>query len=65
LKLHFHQQQQICGDEYKVQITGWITALSNALVDKLGNKRTETLFCKNELVGARSKDKGYTSFLKA
>jgi hypothetical protein len=49
LNLHFRQQQRICGDENKVQITGWITALSNALVDKLGNKRTETLFCENEL----------------
>ena len=49
LNLHFRQQQRICGDEYKVQITGWITALSTALMDKLGNKRTETLFSENEL----------------
>jgi len=49
LNLHFRQQQRICGNENKVQISGWIIALSNALVKKLGNKRTDTLFSKNEL----------------
>jgi len=38
LNLHFHQQQWIYGDENKSQISGWIIALINALVDKLGNK---------------------------
>ena len=55
LNLHFCQQQQIYGDENKSQISGWIIALINALVDKLGNKRTETLFSENEL--AREPDK--------
>lgn len=55
LNLHFHQQQRIYGDENKSQISGWITALSNALVDKLGNKRTETLLYESEL--AREPDK--------
>jgi len=49
LNLHFCQQQQIYGDENKSQISGWIIALINALVDKLGNKQTETLFSENEL----------------
>ena len=49
LNLHFRQQQQIYGDENKSQISGWIIALINALVDKLGNKRTETLFSETEL----------------
>jgi hypothetical protein len=49
LNLHFRQQQRICGDENKVQISGWIIALGNALVNKLGRKRTETLFSENEL----------------
>jgi hypothetical protein len=49
LNLHFRQQQRIYGDENKSQISGWIIALINALVDKLGNKRTETLFSENEL----------------
>ena len=44
LNLHFRQQQEICGDENKVQISGWILALSNAQLKKLGNKRAETLF---------------------
>lgn len=49
LNLHFRQQQRICGDENKVQISGWIVALGNALMNKLGKKRTETLFSENEL----------------
>jgi hypothetical protein len=49
LNLHFHQQQRICHDENKVQISGWITALGNALVNQLGNKRTQTLFSETEL----------------
>ena len=49
LNLHFRQQQRIYGDENKSQISGWIIALINALVDKLGNKRTETLFSETEL----------------
>ena len=50
LNLHFRQQQRICGDENKVQISGWILALGNALLKKLGNKRAETLFSEHELV---------------
>ena len=49
LNLHFCQQQQIYGDENKPQISRWIIALINALVDKLGNKQTETLFSETEL----------------
>ena len=49
LNLHFRQQQCICHDENKVQISGWITALGNALVNQLGNKRTQTLFSETEL----------------
>jgi len=49
LNLHFRQQQRICHDENKVQISGWITALGNALVNQLGNKRTQTLFSETEL----------------
>ena len=48
LNLHFRQQQHICHGENKVQISGWITALGNALVNQLGNKRTQTLFSKTE-----------------
>ena len=49
LNLHFCQQQHICHDENKVQISGWVTALGNALVKQLGNKRTQTLFSETEL----------------
>jgi len=64
LNLHFRQQQWICGDEYKVQITGWITALSNALVDKLGNKRTETLLCEMKLQESEIKRQRLHFFLE-
>jgi hypothetical protein len=50
LNLHFRQQQRICGNENKVQISRRILALSNALLKKLGNKRAETLFSEHELV---------------
>jgi hypothetical protein len=49
LNLHFCQQQCICCGENKVQISGWITALGNALVNQLGNKGTQTLFSETEL----------------
>ena len=44
LNLHFHQQHPEFSGENRVQVSGWIIALVNALTAKLGTKRTETLF---------------------
>ena len=41
LNLHLHQQQCKYNIENKVQISGWIIALVNALTNQLGSKRTE------------------------
>ena len=49
LNLHFRQQQRQFNGENKVQVSGWIIVLVNALTNQLGNKRTETLFSGNEL----------------
>ena len=49
LNLHLRQQQRKYNIENKVQISGWIIALVNALTNQLGSKRTETLFSENEL----------------
>ena len=49
LNLHLRQQQCKYNIENKVQISGWIIALVNALTNQLGSKRTETLFSGNEL----------------
>ena len=49
LNLHLRQQQHKYNIENKVQISGWIIALVNALTNQLGSKRTETLFSENEL----------------
>ena len=49
LNLHFRQQQSKCIGENKVQISGWIIALVNALANQLGAKRTNTLFSGHEL----------------
>ena len=55
LNLHFRQQQPKCGGENKVQISGWIIALVNALSNQLGRKRTETVFSENELARQNNK----------
>ena len=49
LNLHFRQQQRKFNVKNKVHVSGWMIALVNALVNQLGNKRTETLFSGNEL----------------
>jgi len=49
LNLHFRQQNPKYSGENKIQVSGWIIALINALAIQLGNKRTETLFSENEL----------------
>ena len=50
LNLHFHQQHPEFSGENRVQVSGWITALVNALMAKLGTKRTETLFSQEEVL---------------
>ena len=55
LNLHFRQQKRLYAGENKVQISGWMIALVNALTSQLGSKRTETLFSGDEL--AREPDK--------
>src|SRR6266508_6989687 len=49
LNLHFHQKNPQYSGENRVQVSGWIIALVNALAAQLGNKRTDTLFSGNEL----------------
>ena len=44
LNLHFRQQHPTETGENKIQMSGWITGLVNALSDKLGKKRTSSLF---------------------
>jgi hypothetical protein len=44
LNLHFRQQNPQYSGENKIQVSGWIIALVNSLVMKIGNRRTETLF---------------------
>jgi hypothetical protein len=44
LNLHFRQQHPTEIGENKIQISGWIIALVNALGDKLGKKQTSSLF---------------------
>jgi hypothetical protein len=44
LNLHFRQQHPTESGENKIKISGWITGLVNALSDKLGKKRTSSLF---------------------
>jgi hypothetical protein len=44
LNLHFRQQHPTETGENKIHTSGWITALVNALSDKLGKKRTSSLF---------------------
>ena len=44
LNLHFRQQHPTETGENKIHTSGWIIALVNALSDKLGKKRTSSLF---------------------
>jgi hypothetical protein len=44
LNLHFRQQYPTEMGENKIQISGWIIALVNALTNQLGKKRSSTLF---------------------
>jgi hypothetical protein len=48
LNLHFRQQNPEFSGENRVHVSGWIIALVNALMAKLGTKRTETLFSPKE-----------------
>jgi len=48
LNLHFRQQYPTESGENKVQVSGWIIALVNALVVQLGRKRSSTLFFEHE-----------------
>jgi hypothetical protein len=48
LNLHFRQQNPEFSGENRVHVSGWIIALVNALMAKLGTKRTETLFSQKE-----------------
>jgi hypothetical protein len=49
LNLHFHQQHAEFSGENRVHVSGWIIALVNALMAKLGTKRTEKLFSQKEI----------------
>ena len=60
LNLHFRQQNPQYSGENRVQVSGWMIALVNALVIQLGNRRTETLFSENEL---ENSEKGKPKFL--
>jgi CxC5 like cysteine cluster associated with KDZ transposases/CxC6 like cysteine cluster associated with KDZ transposases len=44
LNLHFCQQHPTEMGENRIKTSGWITALVNTLTDKLGEKRSSTLF---------------------
>lgn len=48
LNLHFRQQHPIESGENRVQVSGWITGLINALTNHLGKKKTSTLFFQHE-----------------
>jgi hypothetical protein len=49
LNLHFRQKNPQCSGENKTQVSGWIIALVNSLMTKIGDKRAETLFSEREL----------------
>ena len=46
--LHFHQQHPTEPGENKSQISGWLTALANAISNKLGEDHTSTLLFQHE-----------------
>jgi hypothetical protein len=48
LNLHFRQQHPTEIGENKIQTSGWIIALVNALNDKMGKKQTSSLFFDHE-----------------
>ena len=48
LNLHFCQQHPTESGENAVQLSGWFTALSNALTNQLGKRKTSTLFFQHE-----------------
>jgi hypothetical protein len=62
LNLHFRQKNPQCSGENKTQVSGWIIALVNSLMTKIGDKRAETLFSEREL-GRHPDKKGRINLL--